>query len=79
MIFSHKMCKGPAYKTEFPLPPDGILNELLHIYLLLPQSSKRRLTLHQAFASNIQLDLPHDGPDSPALVVLTLAFVFYEV
>ena len=44
--------------AEFPLPLLGISDELLQVHLLLPQGSKGGLTLHEAFAANIQLDLP---------------------
>lgn len=79
MSFSHEMYKDPECKAEFLLPPNCILHELLHIHLLLPQGSKRRATLHQAFASNVQLDLPHNCPDGPTPVVLRLALISHEV
>lgn len=79
MTFSHKMSKGSACRTEPPLPPDCVLNELLQIHLLLPQGSKWRAALHQAFAANVQLDLAHSRPDAPAHMVLKLALIFHEV
>lgn len=84
MLFSKvhilaEVSKGPECRTELPLPPDCILNELLQIHLLLPQASKRRAALHQAFAANVQLDLAHSRPDAPSHMVLKLALILHEV
>jgi len=66
-------------RAEFPLPLLGISDELLQVHLLLPQGSKGGLTLHEAFAANIQLDLPQGCLQGPTHMVFKLALVLHKV
>lgn len=70
---------NPKCQIKFSLPIHGIPEELLQVHLLLPQGSKRRLTLHKAFASDVQLDLPQCRLDGPTHVVFKLPLVFHKV
>lgn len=79
MTFQWETCQSPKCQAEFPLPLLGNSNELLQVHLLLPQGSKQGLTLHEAFATNVQLDLPQCRLQGPTHMVFKLALVLHKV